>query len=52
MYKVKFWNPATGEGFIEGYKTAAKAKAVVEKYNELYNREGTGIVAKYLGKDK
>lgn len=52
MYKVKFWNPANNKGFIEGYKTAAKAKEVVAKFNELRDNIVLGVKAEYLGKEK
>lgn len=50
MYRVKFWNPITGNGFIEGYKTAAQAWAQVKRFNE--NFQDGGLRALYLGRDK
>jgi hypothetical protein len=50
MYRVKFWNPETGKGFIEGYRLARNAKDAVKAYNNLYDRDGYGIRAEYLGK--
>jgi hypothetical protein len=53
-YRVKFWNPATGKGHIDGYKLAGTAKQIVEKWNALYDKMGQldGIRAEYLGKRK
>lgn len=51
-YKVKFWNPASGKpGFIEGYRTARRAKEVARKYQECFARHNnTGVTAEYIGK--
>lgn len=51
-YKVRFWNPETGKGLIESYSRAAHAKTAAEKCNALYEKEGNGIRAEYLGKPK
>ena len=52
-YKVKFINPANGKGFIEAYKTARRAKWVVEAYQAQFKKDGNkGIYAEYLGNSK
>jgi len=48
-YRVRYFNPATKSGFIEGYRLARVAKGYVEKFNALYDRDGCGIRAEYLG---
>ena len=51
MYRVRFLNPATGQGFIEGYRTAFRAKRVAAEYLAQFMRDGCkGITAEYLGK--
>ncbi len=52
MYKVKFYNPATSKGFIDGYRTAQRAKEVVAAYQAQYEKDGDGLTAEYLGKDQ
>lgn len=50
-YRVKFWNPETNKGFIEGYRTATRAKEVARKYQECFARHGNkGVTAEYLGR--
>lgn len=48
MYKVQFVNVASGKGFIDGYKSARRAREVVLLVNA--STEKTGIQAVYLGK--
>jgi len=51
-YKVKFLDPATGQGFVDGYKTARRAKQVVAAYQAQFNRDNCkGVTAEYLGRD-
>ena len=50
-YRVKFQNPATGNGFIDHYKTARRAKQVVAAYQAQFAKDGNkGVFATYLGK--
>jgi len=51
-YRVRYWNPEMppGNGFIDGFRLARDAKMSVEKFNALYDRDGRGIRAEYLGK--
>jgi hypothetical protein len=52
-YLVKFYNPEKpGSGFIDAYRLARNAKLAVEKFNALYDKEGRGIRAEYLGRRK
>lgn len=51
MYKVKFYNPTTRQGFIDGYRTARRAKEVVAAYKAQYEKDSSGLTAEYLGKD-
>lgn len=50
-YRVKFTNPATGEGYIETYRHANTAKYVVARCERFW-AEGYkgGMIAEYLGK--
>jgi hypothetical protein len=47
---VKFINSKTGKGFIDGYRTAARAKEVVEQFHRANTRSDTGMTAHYLGR--
>jgi len=51
MYKVQIKNPKTGKGFIEGYRTAKRARKVVQAINTQYLKDGKGLQARYLGND-
>ena len=49
--RVKFINPATGQGFIDHYRTARRAKEVVLAYKTQFLKDGSkGVYAEYLGK--
>lgn len=51
-YKVKFYNPATGQGFIDGFRTARRAKNVAQAFQAQFHKDGgKGIYAQYLGRD-
>lgn len=50
MYKVSFKCIDTRRGLIESYRTAARAKEVVERTNSTTDKHG--VVATYLGRDK
>jgi ABC-type Na+ transport system ATPase subunit NatA len=51
MYKVSFVNPETGKGYIDGYRTAKRAREVVRNVNALFEKEGCkGIRAEYMGR--
>ena len=51
-YKVKFTDPKTGKGFIDGYKSARAAKAEVARVtNHKLNKDGSVMKAEYLGRD-
>lgn len=49
-YRVKFQNPETGDGYIEHYQTADRAKQVVDACQAAYRKAGNGIWATYLGR--
>jgi hypothetical protein len=51
-YLVKFVNAETNKGFIDGYRTATRAKEVVEEFHRANTRKDTGMRAFYLGKRK
>ena len=52
-YRVRYYNPEKpGSGFIDGFKRAARAREAVAKWNELYDRTGSGLRAEYLGQDR
>jgi hypothetical protein len=51
-YKVQLSNTEMpGKGFIEGYRTAKRAKQVVAMWNAQFEKDGKGVQAKYLGHD-
>lgn len=48
-YRVQFKNLETGEGYIDHYNSATRAKLVVERCQARYREAGSGIWATYLG---
>jgi hypothetical protein len=51
-YKVKFTDPTTGKGFIDGYRTARAARAAVDGINgHRLNTDGKVMLAEYLGRE-
>lgn len=48
-YKVQFFNPDTGAGFIEGYARATYARKVADDYNKCFLKHNQGLQAQYLG---
>lgn len=51
MYKVAFSFPnGSRTRLVEGYRTARRAREVVERTNSTTDKHG--VTAEYLGKDK
>jgi hypothetical protein len=50
MFKVEFKNPKTGKGYIDGFRTAKRARKAVEAINRLFLLNGKGYMATYIGR--